>query len=207
MEVSKMTEKINLKELEKKAWETQFIDGTADIIIGILIGITTIMRFNMDVSLYQYLWFLPLVLFVGLVKKYITNPRIGIVKFSKERIRKDRMYVLIVSIIIAILFAIAFTFPIGDWYFTMSKTKIIVAAILFTIWSSIAYFRDFPRLYLYAFLMTLSFILTDTNSLKEGIPIGAYAWSITAIIMVAIGIVYLAKFIKKYPLPSMEVTT
>ena len=195
---------MDLKRLELNTWETQFIDGTADIGIGILIGISTVFRFNPDISYYHWVWMLLPALFIFLVKKYITTPRIGVVKFSKQRKRKDRLYILIASIIIAILFAIAFTFQIGDWYFTLSKTKIIVAVIIFTIWCSIAYFRDFPRLYLYAFLMTLSFLLTDTNSLKEGIPIGAYAWSISSLIMVAIGVVYLVKFIEKYPLPKED---
>ena len=195
---------MDLKKIELNTWKTQFIDGTADIMIGFLIGLSTVFRFNPDISYYHWLWLLLPIMFIFLVKKYVTTPRIGIVKFSKERIRKDRLYVLKAAIIIAILFAIAiaFTFQIGDWYFTMSNTKIIVAVIIFTIWCSIAYFRDFPRLYLYAFLMTLSFLLTDTNSLKEGIPIGAYAWSISSLVMIGIGVFYLVRFIKKYPLPK-----
>jgi hypothetical protein len=160
---------MDLKQLEKKAWETQFRDGSADVGIGILIAVATFFRFNPDISYYYWIWMLLPVPFVVLIKKYITTPRIGQVKFCKERIR-----------------------------------IVLVAAGLFIIWSLVAYFRDFPRLFLYAFLAAISVILTGTNIQDN--PVGMAAWYLTSIVMIAIGIYLLVKFIKKYPLPSMEVT-
>jgi hypothetical protein len=144
--------------------------------------------------------------FVVLIKKYITTPRIGQVKFCKERIRKDRLAVLILAIIVAIGFSLFFLLLVTkkEWLQAIPYKIVLVAAGLFIIWSLVAYFRDFPRLFLYAFLAAISVILTGTNIQDN--PVGMAAWYLTSIVMIAIGIYLLVKFIKKYPLPSMEVT-
>jgi hypothetical protein len=193
---------MDLKQTEKKTWGTQFIDGTTDIGIGLLIAVSTVLRFNPGVSYYHYLWMLLPIPFMILAKKYITTPRIGIVKFSRERVRADRMFVLIAAIIIAVGFSIIFILIATkkEWLQAIPYPMVIVGVALFIIWSSIAYFRDFPRLYLYAFLGAISVMLTGTNTQNN--PAGVLAWSITAVVMIVIGIYYLIKFIKKYPLPK-----
>ena len=195
---------MNLKKLEKDTWKSQFIDGTADIGIGILIAVATVLRFNPGVSYYHYLWMLLPIPFMILAKKYITTPRIGIVKFSRERVRADRMFVLIAAIIIAVGFSIIFILIATkkEWLQAIPYPMVIVGVALFIIWSSIAYFRDFPRLYLYAFLAAISVIFTGTNNRNN--PMGVFTWSLTSIVMIVIGIVLLAKFIKKYPLPKED---
>jgi len=156
---------MNLKKLEKDTWKSQFIDGTADIGIGILIAVATVLRFNPGVSYYHYLWMLLPVPFMFLAKKYITTPRMGRVKFSKKRIKKDRLGVLIMAIILAIGFSIIFILIATnkEWLQSIPYPIMIAGASLFIIWSLIAYFRDFPRLYLYAFLAAISAIFTGTN--------------------------------------------
>ena len=193
---------MNLKKLEKDTWKSQFIDGTADIGIGILIAVATALRFNPGVSYYHYLWMLLPAPFMFLAKKYITTPRMGSVKFSKERIRKDRVGVLIMAIILAIGFSIIFILIATNKELLESIPYPIMmaGAALFIIWSLIAFFRDFPRLYLYAFLAAISVMFTGTN--VQNNPMGVFTWSLTSIVMVAIGIILLVKFIKKYPMPK-----
>ncbi|MBC8521468.1 MAG: hypothetical protein ISS94_00390 [Candidatus Syntrophoarchaeum sp.] len=82
----------------------------------------------------------------------------------------------------------------------------IVGAIVFIIPCSIAYFLNFNRMYIYAVLFTLSFALNEITIANTGvIASGAYAWLISAIILIVIGVVYLVRFLKKYPLPGKEV--
>ncbi len=197
-------ENTNLKQIEKKTWESQFIDGSADIGIGILIAVATFFRFNPDISYYYWILMLLPVPFGILAKKYITTPRIGQVKFSKERIRKDRMFVLIAAIILAVVFSIIIILLAikKEWLEAIPYPMVIAAAGLFIIWSSIAHFRDFPRLYIYAFLAAISIIFTGTN-VQNNLP-GVISWSLTSIVMIVVGIVLLVKFIKKYPLPKED---
>jgi len=95
-----MTQNINLKELEKKAWASTFEDGIMDIGIGLILVVTTICQ----------------------------------------------------------------TF-------------------------------DAARFYLY------SLTIADTGVIASG----AYAWLISGIIMIVIGVVYLVRFLKKYPLSEKEI--
>ena len=193
---------MNIKKLEKDTWKSQFIDGTTDIGIGILIAIATVLRFNPGISYYHYLWMLLPAPFMFLAKKYIVNPRMGNVKFSKERIKKDRLVVLIGAIIIAIFFSILFILITtkNEWLQSIHYPMMIIAVALFIAWSLIAYFRDFPRLYIYAFLAAISVIFTGTN--VQNNPMGVFTWSLTSIVMIVIGIILLVKFIKKYPIPK-----
>lgn len=189
----------DLKQMEKNTWQTQFIDGSADIGIGILIAVATFFRFNPQISFWHWFWMLLPIPFVFLIKKYITTPRLGTVKFSKERIRKDRLAVLIMSIILAALFGVIFLLlgVYKAWLEAIPYKIVFVATGLFIVWSAVAYFRDFPRLYLYGFLAAISIIFTGANTQHN--PMGVFTWSLTSVVMVVIGIVLLVKFIKKYP--------
>ncbi len=195
---------MDLKQLEKKTWETMFIDGITDIGIGLLIAISTVLRFSEDIDIFDCLWMIAPAPFMFLAKRYITDPRMGQVKFSKERIRKDHRHVMSLGVIIAAIFAIVI-FLIKtrqDIIQAIPYPWVIIGTGLFIIWSAIAYLRDFPRLYLYAFLMSVSVVLTNSNTQDN--PAGIFAWSATSAIMVAIGIYLFVKFMKKYPLPQGE---
>ena len=193
---------MNLKEIESNTWETNYIDGIPDIAIGLLIGISTFFRFNPDISPYYWILMLLSGLYYGLAKKYISIPRIGHIKFRKERIKKIRLSVLFMCIVLCVLFSFIFfmIFRKAEWLQWIQNIPYILLIVsfgLFLIWSSIGYIVRFERMYLYAFLMATSVFLTFTNGLA-----GLLSWSITTVIMVAIGVYYQVKFIKKYPIPK-----
>ncbi|PXF61075.1 MAG: hypothetical protein C4B59_05810 [Candidatus Methanogaster sp.] len=85
----------------------------------------------------------------------------------------------------------------------LPMAPVVVGAIVFIIPCSIAYFWNWDRMYLYAVLFTVSFTLNEITIADTGvIASGAYAWLISGIIMIAIGVVYLVRFLRKYPLPA-----
>ena len=62
-------------------------------------------------------------------------------------------------------------------------------------------------MYIYAVLYTLSFTLSEITMANTGvIASGAYAWLISGIIMMVVGVVYLVRFLHKYPKPGGEET-
>ena len=193
-----MTQNINLKELEKKAWTSTFEDGITDIGIGLILVLTTICQTFDDARFYLYALFIVPALFVTAAKKYIITPRMGLVKFSRARNRKRYMLYLIMTISIAFLLILT----VKGLFQQLPMTPVIVGAIVFFIPCLIAYFLNFDRMYIYAVLFTLSFALNEITIANTGvIASGAYAWLISGIIMVVIGVVYLVRFLKKYPLP------
>ncbi len=81
-----MSENPNLKELEKKAYKSTFQDGLWDIQLGLIIlGIALNAFIRNDYFLIPY-YAVIIVIFMA-AKKFIIVPRIGLVKFGKERKR------------------------------------------------------------------------------------------------------------------------
>jgi len=197
-----MTQETNLLELEKKTWTSAFEDGVTDIGLGLVLLVTTICQMFDESRLYLYPLFIVPALFIIVAKRYITAPRIGLVKFSRERTRKR--YRLIIVMTISIVFLLILT-AIGSLQ-QLPMASVIVGAIVFIIPCSIAYFLNWDRMYFYAALFTLSFALNELTITDTGvIASGAYAWLISGIIMIVIGVVYLVRFLCKYPLPEKEV--
>jgi len=193
-----MTEAINLNKLERKAWTSTFEDGINDIGLGLILVVTTICQTFDEARFYLYPLFIVPVLFITAAKKYFITPRMGLVKFSRARNKKRHILYLVMTILIVILLMLT----IKGLLQQLPMTPVIVGAIVFFIPCSIAYFLNFDRMYIYAVLFTLSFALNEITIANTGvIASGAYAWLISGIIMIVIGVVYLVRFLKKYPLP------
>ena len=117
-----------------------------------------------DERFYQYLLFIVPALFIIIVKKYITAPRLGFVKFSKERNKKRHTLFRVMTISIIFLLILTTKGLLQQ----LPMTSLIVGAI-------------------------------------GVISSGAYAWLISGMMITVVGIVYLVRFMKKYPLPEKEV--
>ncbi|MBN2065627.1 MAG: hypothetical protein JW771_02335, partial [Candidatus Thermoplasmatota archaeon] len=82
-----MVDRLNLKEIEKKAYRFTFNDGLYDMTYGTLLVSIAVAPILREMIYLGYIFFLivpaPLIILLG--KKYITIPRIGIVKFSRTR--------------------------------------------------------------------------------------------------------------------------
>ncbi len=197
-----MTQNLNLKEIEKKVWTSTFEDGITDIGIGLVLLVSTICQMFNDERFYLYPLFIVPALFIIVAKKYITVPRMGLVKFSRERNKKR--YTLFLVMTISIVFLLMLTTK--GLLQQLPMTSLIVGAIVFIIPCSIAYFLNWDRMYIYAVLFTLSFALNEITIANTGvIASGAYAWLISGMMITVVGIVYLVRFMKKYPLPEKEV--
>ncbi len=83
----------------------------------------------------------------------------------------------------------------------------IVTGIIFFICIAVAFFMNYERMYIYAFLLAGAF--NGSEEIRENpgvISDGGYAYLFASIILLIVGFVYLIKFLKKYPLPETGVT-
>ena len=208
-------EQLNIKALEKKAFRSFFRDGIYDVFLG-----TILLSFGLPLILREFGWIrwetmlIPLVISIFLNvgalvffvfgKKYITAPRLGIARFGKTRKRK-MMHVkllLVISVLIGVvtLFLTMFKIlPVGG------NTGIPAAGVIFGIQSLIvfslaAYFMDFTRLYLYAFLFAVSMPLTFWLK-KNTVMTYPTLWvfSLTAVPMFTVGGILFVRFLRQYP--------
>ena len=194
-----MPEKINLKEIERKAWTTYFQDGLWDIFIASMM-LTMAIR-----TLTDNVWF-TLGMFTGvpimvLGKKYITIPRLGFVKFSQFRMMRNIKLVASIGIAVTATVGLVLLINMG-WESPKFVTSLGMAVFLALTFGLIAYFLDFKRLFIYGLMFAINEIIWG----HFGEPIGPYVVLIFGSVVLIIGLVILVLFLHKYLSPTKEIT-
>jgi hypothetical protein len=186
--------KINLKELEKKAWTSYFNDGMWDLSWGLLV-LTAGIRGLTNVTWFA-LGFIPAIMIILLGKKYVTIPRIGRVEFGSMRRRRQIRLGVLTIISVAATFTLLILTSTGIGIPAIPIYPII-AALIFVFFSLLGYYLDFPRLFIYGFLLALSEILWGIY----GKPIAPLAETASGSLILVVGVVVLIRFTRKYPKP------
>jgi hypothetical protein len=204
--VREISEKIDLKELEEKAWKTTFEDGLLDIYFGILfLGLTfskILDEFLPNVSsIIGISIIFGGVIFFILCKRFISQPRIGKVKFGQIRIARKAKTILILTINFFILLII---FLLGELTLLPSYLSGLLVGLLFMALPLflVAYFLQYNRLYFIALIVGLSFFFEELLALAmvpEPLD-GIIAFGIISAIILIMGFIIFINFLKKYPL-------
>ncbi|MHA2051766.1 MAG: hypothetical protein ACW986_19305 [Promethearchaeota archaeon] len=210
-----MSENIDLEKLEKKSWRSTFQDGLWDIYLGLIFmgfGIYTIGQlfgsFNaLNAILIIAIWDFSAFFFFFIGKKRITQPRMGFVKFGKKRKKKKMKLTIFLFFMVGINVLFLFL-PLSGFDLTLSPLIffLLIGLVFITLpLCVVAYFLEFDRLYLMAFMGGLGLSISELlrpivdvplHLLLTYCPIGG--------IIVVWGTVFLIRFIKKYPLPKGE---
>ena len=188
-----MSEMIDLRDVERRAWTLYYQDGLWDIFFGLLFlggGLR---------ALTDNLWFYLLVaagiLVFILGKRWITLPRLGQIQFSAQRKARTavvRIVALGAMIVTAVIFILIVTgsdlsgLPL-NWLFVIMVPSVFLL---------MATMMDFTRLYGYAVLVAVFTVLGEF----VGNPAAAWAQIIAGLVPLAVGIVLLARFLRRYPI-------
>jgi len=209
-----MAENVDLKSLERKAYRSIFEDGLWDLFIGLIILSLGLSTFLSSILNLDDLWIavIPtlilninaLLIFI-LGKKFITIPRLGIVKFGPKRKSKQqklRLFLFAFFILNVVLLILPFTDLVNSINFEPIIIALIIGLGAITLpFVVVAYFLDFTRLYIYAFLAGLGFFLTEVLYPFVGAPLDTLLpFGITGAAIVIIGLYYFIRFLKRYPL-------
>ena len=201
-----MEQKINLKQLEKNTASGIFQTGIIDIGMGMIFVISTLTMIFDDIRYYLDILYIIPVLFIMLTIRYVVQPRMGIVYFTRRRKRKNGFLIATITIFLVIFVAFTFfgnTSTIAEYI----NPRWIVTGIIFFICIAVAFFLNFYRMYLYAFLLAGAFNWSEVISENPGIlTVGGYAYLFASLILLIIGFVYLLKFLKNYPLAEKGVS-
>ncbi len=172
-----MSNFLDLKQIERKAFRSTYQDGLWDIYMGVIVATLAIFAYRPE-SGYSAINIIGFVLTALVVqslfwagKKYITLPRMGQVRFGPARQHKKKTLAIILGIIILIQASIVGLTALG-WlnpvfgvklFGNISQERLLVAALgsLFVGPSMLvmAYVNDFPRGYYIAVLMALAVFL------------------------------------------------
>jgi len=213
-----MSQNLDLKALERKAFRSTYQDGLWDINLGLIVigmaifvfrpaeGYSVLNLFGLVVACSVA----NLILWAG--KKFITVPRMGQVRFGEIRKQKARTLGIIMAVFILVqggivlLTALGWKNPeLGAKIFSalnagdMERLVVAMVGSLFVgpSFILIAYFNDFLRGYYIAILMALAvFLMILFNQPVYPLILGG--------LIAAPGLVLFVQFLRKHPLPSQE---
>jgi len=209
-----MSQNVDLKALEKKAWRTVFQDGLWDIYLGIILMSFAVSAWldkrpiNDDLRMMSYvsvMVFGMVVLYLG--KRFITMPRVGRVKFGKERQkrRKAVQLVLFISVLVGLLlWWLSAVYFGGDrevpskWLF-----PIIWVLNMLIVFGLGAYFFEYARLYVIGFLYALVLPLDVFLKQVTDADLDVYIFLGAGLIILVMGLMYLLRFMREYQLPDL----
>lgn len=204
---------ISAKELEKRAFRSTFQDGIWDIYLGLLllnmsmsVGLAKLTSLN-PMNLGILLLILAIIIMVGffLGKKYITAPRLGMVKFGAERQRKVKKVSLVLSLsalmgLVTFLGFGSLTELFGGlpgWVVPLGLFG-VTSVVVFSLG---AYYLDYTRAYLYGWCYALAFPFGIF--LQESTMFGfLIAYTIFSMVMIVPGVILLIRFIRENPIPA-----
>ncbi len=209
-----MSQKISLKQVERKAFESAFQHGLWDIFLGCIVlefAIAPLLSRRLG-DFWSSAIFLPfwgLVYFaIWLIKKYVITPRIGTVKFGSWR--KARL--MRFNVVMLALNAAAFMLGIVallNVSILPGWTHMVRFALVFLLGFSIAaYLLGITRLYFYGLLVALSplvgeWLYANMRIPHHGFPI---TFGIATGIIILTGLVLFFRFLQDHPLPADEMT-
>jgi hypothetical protein len=197
--------KINLKELERRAYLSYHQDGILDMFIGF-----NILLFGMwMLADMAYLAGAFVAIFTPIyaqVKKQITVPRLGYVKFAPSRMAKSKRTVLLLVIagVLAfipgvLLFITTQRGILAPIQLLIEYGMIVIGVAGMVLLATVAYISEIRRLYAYSALFFAMF----AGGYFLTIPFVYYIMMLGAVIMLA-GLYLLIRFLRTYPLPTGE---
>ncbi len=191
---------LNLTHLEKKTFVTSHEDGIVDIVVGFTLILTGILMLSDLIAMGGMIWLFAL--FIKPLKKKITYPRIGYVKFSRPqvtRITKMLSYFMVFGTVVFLMFTISL---MGQSMRTfLREYMLIIVGVSFALMAFLGgMLSRIKRWNYYAILILLVFILELKMNL--GFP---YALMILGAAMFSTGMTLLIKFIRKYPVTGRDV--
>jgi len=213
-----MSQAVDLKQLERKAFRSTFQDGLWDIFLGLLLlnmgggtllGGSGMSRLWAMVGLTAFAGLVLLVFWAG--KKYVTTPRIGSVEFGAQRKSKlKRVRVaLFLSVLTGLLMLLwgwgAWSGGLPSLLAELPMPAYVWAVQCMVVFSVAAYFMDVTRFYLYGVLFALPFplgILLAQNTELSGTVSMAITFGVSGGVMVFWGVFLFVRFLRQYPAPA-----
>ncbi len=201
-----MSQRINLKEAEQRAFVANYQDGLWDILVGYIVAVFALEPFlraplgdTWSAAIFFpfgiLLWLILLV-----VRKYVVVPRIGIVTFSSARRRRVGWTFFA---IFAVNFGARFVgFDLLELAESPSWSTAFKFGLLTLVMFGIpAYFLKFRRLYVYGILAAGSPLISELlyrqwGAIHHGYPI---VFGVTATVMIITGVVLFVRLLRDRP--------
>ena len=202
-----MSDALDVDGLERKAYHVYNEDGLLDIMTGFMMSfIGYYVLSEVDIPFAPFLAIFGPAVWASL-KKAVTEPRIGQVKFGPGRRSRQQKVIAVFAVAVNVLLVLSFfvnTGPLlGPWRTTLYTYGVIlvgsgvVSLILFTI----GHFNEVSRFKMYAAVSVPMFVAGHflTDPVLDLFQRLAYVMIPLGLMMLAYGGVTLWRFVRKYP--------
>lgn len=212
-----MSEPISLKQIERKAFRLNMADGLLDIQVGLVMLILGAAALLGEAGVGSWIMLIAIVVAVAVqgllqvVRRNVSQPRAGRIKFGPARKRRIRTLAGIILAAVLISFLV-----VGGLHFAarnndaLSGSRVAVwsavmffAVLVLVIFAGMTYYLDEPRLMVHGLLIFAAvpayFALQEYTDITAALP-----YMIVGSIATGMGIVLLVRFLKKYPKPPAE---
>jgi hypothetical protein len=193
-----MNEKINLKEIARKAYTSYHQDTVVDVSIALVILAFSIMIIVDLPWLGGIIGVLAMSFYAGM-KKVLTVPRIGYVKFPQQRAKRINAGLMGLALLALALGMVAFmqTAESGapPWLIVLIENYMLTIGLLVSALFLLAgYTFRIKRMYAYALLTLVMFVAGHFIYF----PLQYYLTALGTLILL-IGLVMMIRFVRKYP--------
>ncbi len=200
-DVTDMPESLNLKELERKAWQSFQQDGLMEVSLGALLVLAFLAGIAGEQRFFVYIVMLLLGPVLFLAKRYVTVPRIGQVQFGPKRKANQRLLAVVAVVAVGLTLALMLVAMRGSSWLRDNHVLISfgLGGMVALVFTAMAYLKDFPRLYIVGLLIGAAFTVTEL--LDNPAPL-----LVVGSILFVVGLAILARFVRQYPVPSAGVS-
>jgi hypothetical protein len=205
-----MSQKISLKDAERKVFRITYNDGLWDIFLGCFFLMWAFAPY-LSASLGDF-WssvvFLPfwavVYLAIRLIRKYVVAPRIGMVKFGQVRKTKLVKFTVVMLVVNIVAFILGLVAALNFGSIPGQMISIFFGMTLLVFFSLAAYLLDFGRLYIYGLLGGLSSLVGEWlwshgYATHHGFPI---TFGTLSGIMIVVGMVVFIRLLHDNPVPT-----
>ena len=199
--------KYDLNKIEKKTASIIYQDGIFDMTLGLALIVYGIAMFLYDiwpettVVLIMFGIYAVLATPLFLIQAFVTKPRLGVIKYAAKR-KKIRLGIIVFTAVLLVANIILFIL-IAKNIIQFNGSEYLIATIFglvpLIVFIIMAYFMAFNRLYLIGVLFSIAFFLMQLFAILGYDLIGRILVMVFGVVIIAIGAVFLFRFLKKYP--------
>ena len=202
-----MKNNITGKTLETKTFRMLYRDGIFDLVFGSMLIIYSINMYlyinNIDTPFIMRILLIPVVIALSLVKIFITQKRIGYVKFRRSRNRKRLISFIVATsalVFTTVIYILAASGNMEAEQKDAQLTLIIEFVFLVSVFFLLAYFTDYYKFYLVG--LAMGFGSPVSKYLEPYLGSRYYGLALVFIIgiyLLASGIILLVTFLNQHP--------
>ncbi|UCG29722.1 MAG: hypothetical protein JSV53_09485 [candidate division WOR-3 bacterium] len=202
-----MEQKMDLRQLERKAWTSFYDDGLGDIFLGCIILMFAIAPMLSRMGLGDF-WssavFLPflalLFIVIVLLRKRVVRTRVGLVSFGRARKKRLVKFNVLMLVVLSVGFILGLLSVRGGVAQAWVHNLRFIAIVLMC-FGLAGYFLGFIRLYIYGILIALAIPVGEWLWTNMGVPHHGFpvTFGVTAGVIIITGIVLFLRMLSKNP--------